>query len=118
MKLSGLFRQLTAGDVLETTLDVTNPSTASDPLKFQALLHSYFRLPEGTLPSDVTIDDSLTGLRYKDKVLNFQEGTEDRKSFTFVDETDRVYADAPKSFVVKYGKSQQGLKFEFSNLGK
>lgn len=97
---------------------MTNPSTASNDLKFQALFHTYFRLPEGTLPSDVTIDNDLKGLRYKDKVLNHQESIEDRDTFTFVNETDRVYANAPKSFVAKYGKSQQGLKLETENLGE
>ena len=66
----------------------------------------------------MTIDDDLTGLRYKDKVLNYQESTEDRKTFTFEGETDRVFANAPKSFVAKYGKSQQGIKIETTNLGE
>lgn len=110
--------QLTAGDILETTLEVTNPSSAKEDLKFQALFHTYFRLPEGTVPSDVTIDNDLTGLTYKDKVLNYQESTEDRKTFTFEGETDRVFANAPKSFVAKYGKSQQGIKIETTNLGR
>lgn len=110
--------QLAAGDVIENILEVTNPSSASQDLKFQALFHTYFRLPEGTLPSDVTIEDSLTGLTYKDKVLNFKESKEDRKSFTFINETDRVYANAPKSLVAKYGDSQQGLKLENTNLGE
>lgn len=110
--------QIAAGDVLETTFEVTNPASAKQDLKFQALFHTYFRLPEGTLPSEVTIDDALTGLKYKDKVLNYQESVEERQSFTFVDETDRVFANAPKSFVAKYGKSQQGLKIETANLSE
>jgi len=110
--------QLTAGDVLECRLDVTNPSTASKPLKFQALLHNYLRLPDGVLPVDVTIDDALTGLTYKDKTLNYQESEEERKSVNFVDEVDRIYANAPKSFVAKYGSSQVGVKIETTNLGE
>jgi glucose-6-phosphate 1-epimerase len=99
-------------------LDVTNPAGASSDLRFQALLHSYFRLPEGVLPSDVTIEGYLTGLRYKDKTLGYEEATEDRQIFTFINETDRVYANAPKTFAVKYGKSQQGLKFETTNMSE
>lgn len=110
--------QLTAGDVLETILEVTNPASSSDALKFQALLHNYFRLPEGTLPSEVKVEKSLRGLTYKDKTLNHEQDTEERDVFTFVGETDRVYANAPKAFAASYGKSEQGIKIETSNLGK
>merc|ERR1712093_137001 len=67
---------------------------------------------------DVTIDDALTGLTYKDKTLNYQESEEERKSVNFVDEVDRIYANAPKSFVAKYGSSQVGVKIETTNLGE
>lgn len=110
--------QLTAGDILECCLEVSNPGSASEPLKFQALLHNYLRLPEGTLPSDVAIDDALTGLTYKDKTQNYKESKEERKSVNFVDEVDRIYSNAPSSFVAKYGTSQQGVKIETTNLGE
>lgn len=104
--------------MLETTLEVKNPSSASSELKFQALYHTYFRLPEGTLPSDVTIEKQLTGLKYTDKVLNGAQAAEKRDIFVFEGETDRVYNDAPSTIVAKYGKaSQQGIKIETKNLG-
>ena len=94
-----------------------NPSTSKADLSFQALFHNYFRLPEGTLPSEVTIANSLKGLTYKDKVLNHQQVTEEKSTFTFEGETDRVYANAPQAVIATYGKSQQGLKIETENLG-
>lgn len=95
---------------------MVNPGSST--LKFQALFHTYFRLPEGTLPSEVAIQDTLKGLRYKDKAGTPAEDTESRDTFTFVGETDRVYADAPNAIVAKYGKSQQGLKLEWTSLRK
>ena len=92
-----------------------NPGTAD--LRFQALFHTYFRLPEGTSPSDVTISKQLHGLQYTDKVKGGAVETESQEPFTFPGRVDRVYENAPSSVSAKYGKSQQGIKIENKNLG-
>ncbi|KAK4703300.1 glucose-6-phosphate 1-epimerase, partial [Phenoliferia sp. Uapishka_3] len=82
---------------LLVSLKVLSPSTASSPLSFQALLHSYLRLPPSILPPTVTAK-SLTGLSFVDKVQGGAKGLEDRKE-VLVDgpkgEVDRVYHKAP-----------------------
>lgn len=40
------------------------------------------------------------------------------KDFTFVGEVDKQWYDAPSSFAAQYGKSQQGIKIETTNLGE
>lgn len=97
---------------------MTNPSSASAPLKFQALFHTYFRLPEGVTPSDVVISDTLTGLKYLDKTQNYMEKTQEDKDFSFVGETDMQWFGVPKSYAAKYGESGQGLKIETDKLGE
>ena len=108
--------QVSAGDVLETILDVTNPSSASAPLKFQSLFHTYFRLPDGVEPHNVTISDTLTGRKYLDKTDNYTEKTHEGKDFTFEGEVDTQWFDVPDTLVAKYGSSGQGLKLETTNL--
>lgn len=110
-------RQLSAGDVLETILEVTNPASAKEDFKFQALFHTYFRLPDGIDPTQVVISDALKGRTFKDKTKNYQEGVHQDKDFNFVGEVDKQWYDAPSSFAAQYGKSHQGIKIETSNLG-
>ncbi|KAL8276262.1 hypothetical protein RQP46_011336 [Phenoliferia psychrophenolica] len=84
---------LSASDLMITLV----VSALSAPLAFQALFHSYLRLPASILPPAVTAE-SLTGLSFVDKVQGGARGLEEREEVT-VDgpkgEVDRVYFGAP-----------------------
>lgn len=79
---------------LETALKVINPSS-SETLRFQSLLHTYLRLPEGVQPSDTKIS-GLDGLKYADKPSGGGVKTQEEEDVKFEGETDRVYMDAPR----------------------
>lgn len=79
---------------LETALKVINPSS-SETLRFQSLLHTYLRLPEGVQPADTKIA-GLGGLKYVDKPSGGGIHTQEQDEVVFEGETDRVYFDAPR----------------------
>ncbi|BGP36731.1 hypothetical protein JCM10449v2_000633 [Rhodotorula kratochvilovae] len=85
---------------LSLSLAVHNPAQAVAPLAFQALLHAYFRLPEGVLPSSVRVTP-LENLAYADKVAPNDGTTKqpERRRVVDVDgpggDVDRVYFRAP-----------------------
>lgn len=80
---------------LETTLKVINPSS-TDTLRFQSLLHTYLRLPEGLQPSETKVQ-GLGNLQYADKPSGGAIKTQSDADIVFQDEVDRVYYDAPNS---------------------
>lgn len=80
---------------LETSLKVINPSPTA-VLRFQTLLHTYLRLPEGLQPIDVAVR-GLEGLSYADKVGGGVQTQGADEPIKFEDEVDRVYFDAPNS---------------------
>ncbi|TNY21808.1 galactose mutarotase-like domain-containing protein, partial [Rhodotorula diobovata] len=106
---------------LSLSLAVTNPSSAIAPLHFQALLHAYFRLPEGTLPRDVRVTP-LESLAFLDKVAGAKQKETERRKVVDVDgpkgEVDRVYYRAPDRLELAFGGAQQGevLKVHKTNL--
>ncbi|GAA5923016.1 glucose-6-phosphate 1-epimerase [Sporobolomyces koalae] len=103
---------------LDLSLKVSSPSSAIAPLPFQALLHSYFRLPSSVLPPRVKVSP-LENLRYADKVQGGKEETERRKVVT-VDgpegEVDRVYLRAPDRLKVSYEGHPGSIELKKKNL--
>ncbi|GAA6032695.1 hypothetical protein JCM8097_000746 [Rhodosporidiobolus ruineniae] len=89
---------------LKLTLEVHNPETAIAPLPFQALLHSYFRLPEGVLPAHTEVTP-LENLQFADKLAGGATDVE-RRRVVDVDgpdgEVDRVYFNAPDALKIAY----------------
>ncbi|GAA5980216.1 hypothetical protein JCM11641_005509 [Rhodosporidiobolus odoratus] len=89
---------------LKLTLTVQNPSSAIAPLPFQALLHAYFRLPEGVLPAH-TLVTPLENLTFADKLVGGATDVE-RRRLVDVDgpggEVDRVYSNAPDTLKIAY----------------
>ncbi|GAA5826778.1 hypothetical protein JCM5353_003232 [Sporobolomyces roseus] len=95
---------------LSLSLTVSSPSSAIAPLPFQALLHSYFRLPDSINPTLVKVTP-LENLRYTDKILGGAEETERRKE-VMVDgpggEVDRVYLRASDRLKLSWGEEGAG----------
>jgi len=89
---------------LTTTLHVTNPTSATELLPFQALLHNYFLLPQGKTLTSIAVAP-LKGLSYNDKVKGGAVSTESRTEVTFGEgeEVDKVYASAPNSLRLVHG---------------
>lgn len=86
---------------LKTTLHVTNPSESD--FNFQALLHTYLRLPSECLPADVLVG-SLKGLSFTDKVTGGKVSEEQREKLDFKEgEVDRVYDNVPDTIEVTMG---------------
>ncbi|BGP12757.1 hypothetical protein JCM10213v2_000674 [Rhodosporidiobolus nylandii] len=89
---------------LKLTLSVLNPDSAIAPLPFQALLHAYFRLPEGVLPAH-TLVTPLENLTFADKLAGGAVDVE-RRRLVEVDgpggEVDRVYFNAPDALTIAY----------------
>ncbi|GAA5994968.1 glucose-6-phosphate 1-epimerase [Rhodotorula paludigena] len=85
---------------LSLSLSVANPSSAIAPLPFQALLHSYFRLPDSVHPRDVLVTP-LENLAFADKAGPKDGLTKEAERRKVVDvdgpggEVDRVYFRAP-----------------------
>lgn len=102
---------LTPGS-LQCSLTVDSPNDATEPLRFQALLHSYFRLADEISPNQVQVSP-FKGLKISDKAAGHKESTEEREVVT-VDgpggEVDRVYFQAPDELIVKYDGHSGGLK--------
>ncbi|KAI5475055.1 hypothetical protein MNV49_002047 [Pseudohyphozyma bogoriensis] len=97
---------------LTVLLSVHSPTgtySSSNPLRFQALLHSYLALPEGVSPPEVTATP-LTGLTYADKVQGNQKFTENRETVKVEGpngEVDRVYFGADDELKLVYaGKGE------------
>lgn len=103
---------------LRLSLDVQNPTDAVASLPFQALLHAYFRLPEGVLPPQ-TLVSPLDNLAYNDKVTGEQKVNESRKVVD-VDgpkgEVDRVYFRAPNELTIAYKGRTDSVKVTKTNL--
>ncbi|GAA5980263.1 hypothetical protein JCM10908_001593 [Rhodotorula pacifica] len=103
---------------LRLSLHVQNPSDAIASLPFQALLHAYFRLPEGVLPTQ-TLVSPLENLAYNDKVTGEQKVNEQRN---VVDvngpkgEVDRVYFQAPNELTIAYKGRTDLVKVSKTNL--
>lgn len=103
---------------LRLSLHVQNPTDAVASLPFQALLHAYFRLPEGVLPTQ-TLVSPLDNLAYNDKVTGEQKVNESRKVVE-VDgpkgEVDRVYFRAPDELTIAYKGRTDLVKVTKTNL--
>jgi hypothetical protein len=103
---------------LRLSLNVQNPTDAVASLPFQALLHAYFRLPEGVLPPQ-TLVSPLENLAYNDKVTGEQKVNESRKVVD-VDgpkgEVDRVYFRAPDELTIAYKGRTDSVKVTKNNL--
>lgn len=90
---------------LSMSLNVVSPSSATAPSEFQALLHSYIRLPNSILPPQVSVTP-LGGLIYVDKVQGGARSKEDRAVVNFdgpKGEIDRVVLDAPNVLELNFG---------------
>ncbi|GAA6022544.1 hypothetical protein JCM11491_005595 [Sporobolomyces phaffii] len=89
---------------LSLSLSVTSPADAVAPLPFQALLHSYFRLPAAVRPRDTRVTP-LEHVSFSDKVQGGATDVE-RRPVVVVDgpkgEVDRVYLRAPDKLRVAY----------------
>ncbi|BGP21716.1 hypothetical protein JCM10295v2_000591 [Rhodotorula toruloides] len=97
---------------LRLTLHVANPSNAVAALPFQTALHTYFRLPQGVTPPDVSVD-GLENLAYNDKVSGEQKVTERRKEVVIDGpngEIDRVYFRAPNELVMRFKGQTETVK--------
>ncbi|EGF98892.1 uncharacterized protein MELLADRAFT_113167 [Melampsora larici-populina 98AG31] len=93
-----------SGNSLRTTLQVTNPSESD--FNFQALLHTYLRLPSECPPADVLVG-SLKGLSFADKVAGGKVSEEKREKLDFKEgEVDRVYDHVPDAIEVKMGNKK------------
>ncbi|GAA5866148.1 hypothetical protein JCM3774_004098 [Rhodotorula dairenensis] len=103
---------------LRLSLHVQNPTDAVASLPFQALLHAYFRLPEGVRPAQ-TLVSPLEHLAYTDKVTGEQKVTEHR-NVVDVDgpkgEIDRVYFRAPDELTIAYKGRPELVKVTKTNL--
>ena len=80
---------------LRTKLVVTNKG--NDTFDFQALLHTYYKLPD---ISAIVVND-LNGVAYIDKLKAAEEFVESSKDFTFTEEVDRIYKNAPSSLKIR-----------------
>lgn len=108
---------------LSTELEVKNLSDKF--FEFQALLHTYLRLPKTIGPHDVTLK-SLKGLKFTDKAAGGIAGCENREEVDFkAGEVDRVYHNVPSEIQVKMGDKKEvvvkidslpDVEFDFSLL--
>ena len=80
---------VTLTNELTLTLRITNTGPA--PFSFTAGYHSYFRVADARTARV----EGLQGLRYRDKVLDFAESTDNAPALVPNGETDRVYLGAP-----------------------
>ncbi|CAM9505124.1 unnamed protein product [Discosporangium mesarthrocarpum] len=69
-------------------MHITNPG--EEPYNFQALLHTYLRVPEVANLKVV----GFQGISYKDQVMNNLESVDEREEATIEKEVDRVYSGA------------------------
>lgn len=101
---SCLYSVKISSNTIRTTLEVSNPG--EENFEFQALLHTYLRLPSGCLPENVEVGP-LKGLSFTDKV---QGGVVEREKREYLDfkegEVDRVYDHVPASIDIGMGKSK------------
>ncbi|GAA5870292.1 hypothetical protein JCM16303_001951 [Sporobolomyces ruberrimus] len=104
---------------LSLSLRVTSPSSSIAPLPFQALLHSYFRLPQTVLPPQVHVTP-LENLSYLDKVQGNKEELIERRKVVNVDgpkgEVDRVYLRAPDKLRLSYEGQPGSVELHKKNL--
>lgn len=104
---------------LSLSLRVTSPSSSIAPLPFQALLHSYFRLPQTVLPPQVLVTP-LENLSYLDKVQGNKEELIERRKIVNVDgpkgEVDRVYLRAPDKLRLSYEGQPGSVELHKKNL--
>jgi glucose-6-phosphate 1-epimerase len=92
---------------LSTDIHVTNPSSAIGVLEFQALLHTYHRVPA----SEVQISP-LKGLSYFDKTAQATEANkvEDRDQVDVKVFTDSVYENAGGEYTLKWGSQSAKIR--------
>lgn len=92
-------------------LHVSLTATALDsPLSFQALLHTYVRLPLGARPAETHVTP-LGGLTYVDKVNGGERGVEERAVVEVegpLGEVDRVYFGAKDSLEISWRGEEMG----------
>jgi hypothetical protein len=103
---------------LTVSLGVTSPSSSSSVLPFQALLHSYLRLPTSVSPPQVRVTP-LNTLTFIDKVTGGKEGKEDREVVEVQGpkgEVDRVYYHAPNVLEIKYEGASGSMKITKEHL--
>ncbi|HEX2781631.1 MAG TPA: D-hexose-6-phosphate mutarotase, partial [Gemmatimonadaceae bacterium] len=86
------------GDALVTTLRATNPGPG--PFSFTCGFHTYIRVGD-VRQARV---EGLQGLRFRDKVANWAEGTDEATALVATRETDRVYLGAPHRLRVRHGR--------------
>lgn len=78
---------------MENKLRVMNTSN-TDTLRFQSVLHTYFRLPEGLSPSDTQVT-GLQGQSYLDKMDGEKIKSQEAEMARFDEPFARVYHDGP-----------------------
>ncbi|ORY75674.1 galactose mutarotase-like domain-containing protein, partial [Leucosporidium creatinivorum] len=103
---------------LTVSLGVTSPSSSSSTLPFQALLHSYLRLPSSVSPPQVRVTP-LNTLTFVDKVTGGKQGKEDREVVEVQGpkgEVDRVYYHAPDVLEIKYEGTPGSMKVTKEHL--
>ncbi|CAM9326545.1 unnamed protein product, partial [Choristocarpus tenellus] len=76
------------GESLASTLHITN--SGETPFDFQALLHTYLRVPE---IKDVKVK-GFEGMSFRDQLVDNLESVDDRPEAVFEKEVDRVYSGA------------------------
>lgn len=111
-----------SADTLEMYLHVSNASPTSEPLHFQALLHTYYNVPDS---SQVRVSD-LSGLKFWDKTKSSWETEDHNSTGTGGVATDRVYMEAPDSVRIAYSEASAASnkpeislkKVELPNIGK
>ena len=80
---------------LRTKFVVTNKG--NKPFDFQALLHTYYKLPD---ISAIEVND-FNRVAYLDKLKGAEEFVENSKDFKFTEEVDRIYKNAPSSVKIR-----------------
>ncbi|KAH8921994.1 galactose mutarotase-like protein [Atractiella rhizophila] len=96
---------------LTTKLHVLNPSASSNPLKFQALLHTYISVPS-PFKTTVEFTPQTKGLTLFDKAAGGVEGKEDREKVSFDEgvEVDRVYRKVEGGDIFVRWEQQEGFQ--------
>lgn len=95
------------------------PVHVEDRVDFQALLHTYLRLPAGTSPSRTTVRP-LDGVKFTDKVHGGQVGRESRERVHFDGpggEIDRVYHGASDNLTVAWDEQVTSGTCELTKAG-
>jgi glucose-6-phosphate 1-epimerase len=103
---------------LKVVLRVESPTASTLPLPFTTCIHSYFRLPSNTQPTEVTVSP-LASLTYVDKVLKGELSVEERVAVVFdgpQGEIDRVYRHSPNELLIELKNDRNKIKIVKNNL--